>query len=412
LKNGWTGGQYSLFRAIFGSYLFVHFVALVPWGQELFSNVGLLPVAGASPLAFLFPNLLSVSSPPGLVAAMLVCGALLSVLFAVGIHDRWAAAGLWYIWACLLGRNPLILNPGLPFVGWMLLAHIFVPTAPYGSWAARGRPDPAGSWRMPDALFAVAWIVMAVGYSYSGITKISSPSWLDGSAFARVLENPLARPGPLRDGLLALPPALLRLATWSVLGLEVAFAPLALLRRLRPIVWATMLLLHLSLLILVDFADLSLSMVILHLFTLDPAWIPSWKAELRESLFYDGGCGLCHRAVRFLLAEDVGQRFRFAPLGGPTFLSLVSEADRARLPDSLVVRTEEGRLLTRSAAVVHLLKRLGGLWRVIGTLGGCVPRSWLDWAYDVIARVRHRLFAKPDDACPVVPRELRARFDP
>jgi predicted DCC family thiol-disulfide oxidoreductase YuxK len=101
-----------------------------------------------------------------------------------------------------------------------------------------------------------------------------------------------------------------------------------------------------------------------------------------------------------------------APLGGPTFLAQVSEAERARIPDSLVVRTDEGRLLTRSAAVVHMLKRLGGLWRVIGTLGALVPRPLLDWTYDGIARIRHRLFAKPDDVCPLVPRALRARFDP
>ena len=93
-------------------------------------------------------------------------------------------------------------------------------------------------------------------------------------------------------------------------------------------------------------------------------------------------------------------------------MALLTEVDRARLPDSLVVRTEDGRVLTRSAAVVHLLKHLGGLWRVIGTLGGLVPRALLDVTYDGIARVRHLLFAKPDDACPVMPRELRARFDP
>lgn len=113
-----------------------------------------------------------------------------------------------------------------------------------------------------------------------------------------------------------------------------------------------------------------------------------------------------------LWADRGGLPLRFAPLGGPTFLGLVPQAERVRLPDSLVVRTEDGRLLTRSAAVVHLLKRLGGLWRVIGTLGACVPRPLLDWTYDGIARVRHRLFAKPDEACPVVPRDLRARFDP
>src|SRR5207245_3602172 len=55
-ENGWTGGQYSLFRAVFGLYLFVHFVELVPWGAELFSNRGVLPHAAASPLIHLFPN--------------------------------------------------------------------------------------------------------------------------------------------------------------------------------------------------------------------------------------------------------------------------------------------------------------------------------------------------------------------
>ena len=40
---------------------------------------------------------------------------------------------------------------------------------------------------------------MAVGYTFSGVTKLPSPSWRDGTALARILDNPLARPGPLRD---------------------------------------------------------------------------------------------------------------------------------------------------------------------------------------------------------------------
>src|SRR5262249_33464003 len=160
--------------------------------------------------------------------------AALSVLFAVGRYDRPAAVVLWYVWACLFGRNPLIANPGLPFVGWLLLAHACLPAAPYGSWAARGRPDPGGGWRMPPALLPAPGPLRALGYSYSGYTKLVSPSWLDGSALARVLDNPLARPGPVREALLALPAWVLRLATWAALGLELSFAPLALFRRLRP----------------------------------------------------------------------------------------------------------------------------------------------------------------------------------
>jgi hypothetical protein len=114
---------------------------------------------------------------------------------------------------------------------------------------------------------------MALGYTYSGYAKLVSPSWLDGTAVARVLDNPLARPGLVRTVLLALPDAALRSCTWAVLALELAFAPLALIRRLRPWLWSLMLAMHLGLILVIDFADLSLGMVMLHVFTCDPGWI-------------------------------------------------------------------------------------------------------------------------------------------
>src|SRR5688572_16316215 len=149
MTNGWTGGQYSVFRLAFGAYLCVHFSSLVPWGPELFSDRGMLPRATASPLAFAFPNLLTAFDAPAVVTALLLGAAGASVLFATGLYDRAAALFLWYVWACLLGRNPLILNPGIPYVGWLLLAHVLLPRAPFGSLAGRGRPDPGGGWRMP-----------------------------------------------------------------------------------------------------------------------------------------------------------------------------------------------------------------------------------------------------------------------
>jgi hypothetical protein len=209
---------------------------------------------------------------------LVIAAAVMSGAFAVGFHDRLAAVLLWYIWACLNGRMPLIGNPGLPYVGWLLLAHACLPAAPYGSLAACRRPDRGKGWRMPEDIFLVAWILMALGYTYSGYTKLLSPSWLDGTAIAHVLENPLARPGLVHDTLLALPSGFLRLATWSALLLELSFAPLALVPRLRPLLWALLLLMHLSLIVLVDFADLSLSMVMLHLFTFDPGWLRRRRA--------------------------------------------------------------------------------------------------------------------------------------
>jgi|SRR5579862_441810 len=277
MKNGWTGGQYSIFRALFGGYLALHYAQLLPWGPELFSDRGLLPVPSSSPLIHLFLNILAVWDSPFFVHLLLVIATLAAALFAIGLWDRVAAITLWYLGACLLGRNPLIANPALPYVGWLLLAHAFLPTAPVGSIAARIRREPNQAWQMPPAIYLVAWILMSLGYTYSGVMKLTSPSWLDGSALARILSNPLARPGMLRHWLLALPIPFLKVATWSALGLELSFAPLALFRRIRPWIWSAILCLHIGLFLLISFPDLTAGMVFLHLFTFDPAWgCPNW----------------------------------------------------------------------------------------------------------------------------------------
>ncbi|MDL1948875.1 DUF393 domain-containing protein [Acidobacteria bacterium ACD] len=130
-----------------------------------------------------------------------------------------------------------------------------------------------------------------------------------------------------------------------------------------------------------------------------------------DHVFYDSECALCHASVRLVLPRDRSDAFRFAPLGGETFRRLVPERDRAGLPDSVVVRTEAGRLIVRSAAVRHLLSRLGPGWRLLGGALGLVPRPLADLGYDLVARVRKRL-RRPATACPRVPPSLAARLDP
>ena len=407
MKNGWTAGQYSLYRAVLGGYLFVHYCGLVAWGPELFSRAGVLPNPWVSPLARLFPNILVIWDSPRFVEFFLILAVVMSVLFAIGLWDRFAAVTLWYVSTCLLDRNPLIANPALPFLGWLLLAHALLPKTPYLSLSVRDRDEAVARWRMPPQLFAAAWLLMALGYTYSGLNKLGSPSWLDGSALTRILASPLARPGLFRDVLLHLPASVLRCASWSALALEIAFAPLSLVRRARPWIWSGMCALHLSLFLLVAFPDLTAGMLILHLFTFDPSWIPASQSSARENIFYDGSCGLCHWAVRFVIGEDISERkFRFAPLGGQVFESLIPFAQRVRLPDSLVVVTTNGRILLRSAAAIHILRRLGGLWICVAGLLKLLPHRLADDTYDFIASSRYRLFSRTSQICLIIPPHL------
>jgi predicted DCC family thiol-disulfide oxidoreductase YuxK len=136
------------------------------------------------------------------------------------------------------------------------------------------------------------------------------------------------------------------------------------------------------------------------------------KAAGVDHVFYDGECGFCHESVRFLAGRDRAGAFRYAPLGGPTFVALVSAGERAELPDSLVVHGADGRVLVQSEAMLHCLRRLGGGWRALAMVLGAVPRGLRDRGYDAFARSRRRWFARPADACPIPSGALRARLDP
>ncbi len=112
-------------------------------------------------------------------------------------------------------------------------------------------------------------------------------------------------------------------------------------------------------------------------------------------LFYDGDCGFCDRMVRFVARHDSTRRIRFAPLGGETFAKLVPPEAQGGLPDSLVVLTAEGDLLTQSRAVIHLLHRMGPGWHLLGTLLAHVPENIREGGYRLVARWRHRAGSCP-----------------
>lgn len=268
-ENGWTVKSYTLFRVLLGGWLLLHFAHLVPYAAEVWSSSGVLPDAEYSPLTTLFPNVLSLFDSPLFVTALVSAAAAAALCLALGLGDRYAAVFLWYVLACLFGRNPLTANPALPFVGWLLLAHALV--------GPSRKQRHSGDWHLADPVFACAWLVMAAGYSYGGYTKLVSPSWLDGSAMAHVLDNPLARPTLLREWLLAQPEILLQLATWGALALELLYLPLALFGRARPLIWLAMVGMHLGLIVLVDFVDLTAGMLLLHAYTFDSNWLKRWR---------------------------------------------------------------------------------------------------------------------------------------
>ena len=263
LESNVSMRQFSFFRFIFGLYLSWHFAALIPYAGEIFSGDGIMGAAGLNPFEGEWPNPFFIWKAPMFIQVSLALGVGASALIMLGKLRRSAALFLWFLHSCLYTANPLTANPSLGYVGMLLLLCAIAPH----------KFD-----NLPGWIPRTAWILLAVGYSFSGLLKLGSPSWLDGSALLHLMHNPLARPGLARDIMLSLPDGFLVVMTWGTLALEVLFVPLACFRCTRPYAWSAMFLMHLGIMMTVDFSDLSLGMIMVHLFTFQKSWINAWNS--------------------------------------------------------------------------------------------------------------------------------------
>jgi predicted DCC family thiol-disulfide oxidoreductase YuxK len=124
-------------------------------------------------------------------------------------------------------------------------------------------------------------------------------------------------------------------------------------------------------------------------------------------VFYDGVCGLCHRGMRLVLAEDETKIFYFAPLQGETASRMLGR--RHTDPLDTMVLHEAGRVHTRSAAALRVAAYLGGVWRVLAEIANFIAPRWRDNAYNMIASGRYRWFGKLE-ICSVPSKQERERF--
>lgn len=380
--------QFSFFRIILGVYLAIHFSDMIPFAKELFSNQGMFPDPSLNPTYKVFPNLLSaVDSPLG---SQLFLGALtlLSLLFAAGTkHRNLISLLLWYGWACLLNRNFFISNPGLAFVGWLLLACALIPQGEPLS-LNKNRDE---KFEMSSTLYWGAWFLMALGYTISGVHKLGAPSWRDGTALMHVLQIPLARDNFLREFLLTLPLPLLKSMTWGSVILEVLFLPLALWHRTRPLAWVGIVGMHFGILSVINFADLTIGVLMVHIFTFDPRWIKVGAFKTQPIVFFDGVCGLCNHTMNFIISQDEHKIYRYTPLQGETAKKELPHAMTENI-NSMAFKVGD-RIYTQSEAVLRILIGLGGMWG-FARIFLIIPGSLRNLIYSFVAKHRYRWFGK------------------
>jgi len=276
--------QLKFFQLFFGFYLTIHFAQLIPHATELFGRDGMIADPQWSPMYGYFPNILHwIDHSPTLLSVFLICLTFLSVMFALRlIAPRRIALLLWYGWACLLNRNVLISNPGIPYVGLLLLAFSLITFTK--SQKDNGEDEQLEiNPQVFPWLYWGGWTLYALGYTISGLHKLQSPSWIDGSALRHILQSPLSRDNALCHHLLDMHPLVLQISTWASLFAEISFLPLGLFYHTRRPYWFAFLALHLGVLLIVNFTDLTLGVLMMHFFLLDLRWFSPRNKESHET---------------------------------------------------------------------------------------------------------------------------------
>lgn len=268
---------FALFRVVMGLYLTIHFYQLLDTATEIFSNQGVISDATLLPSYGKLPLFLLYQDDPQTVYWFIFSLFAASLMFTLGIYRRTVSMWLFYGWMCLLNRNPLISNPSLGYIGWLLLACTLIPKGErlgfLQSEAQRKRYyEKFGRWEVPDILFYGMWIIIGISYTASGVHKLQCPDWWNGTALYYVLTGPLVRKDNPIVAFILSDMMFVKMMTWGSLFLEVSALFFGTFYRTRKYYWAMFMGFHLGIVSTVNFTDLTFGMMIAHLFTFDPSW--------------------------------------------------------------------------------------------------------------------------------------------
>ena len=128
-------------------------------------------------------------------------------------------------------------------------------------------------------------------------------------------------------------------------------------------------------------------------------------------VLFDGECGLCDKAVQFLLSKDTAGLLYFSPLQGELADSILSQNPQLKDLDSILyVRTQSGEteIFAHSSAVSELCAVLPPPWFWM-RLMRWIPTIIRDGGYRLVAKYRLWFFGTAA-VCRIPSPEEQQRF--
>ena len=118
-------------------------------------------------------------------------------------------------------------------------------------------------------------------------------------------------------------------------------------------------------------------------------------------IYYDGKCGLCHLAVRFILRVDSKSNFYFSPL---------SNLDINLKNIDLIILKRGNKVFYEGMAIIMIFENIDNNWNYLAKVLKLIPINLLDTAYRWVSRNRAKISVKKVSSCPIVPSSYQKRF--
>ena len=118
-------------------------------------------------------------------------------------------------------------------------------------------------------------------------------------------------------------------------------------------------------------------------------------------IYYDGECGLCHLAVRFILRVDSKSKFYFSPL---------SNLDNNLKNIDSIIFKKGNKVFYEGQAIIMIFENIDNNWNYLAKVLKLFPVNVLDTAYRWVSRNRAKVSVKKVSSCPIVPNSYQKRF--
>lgn len=131
--------------------------------------------------------------------------------------------------------------------------------------------------------------------------------------------------------------------------------------------------------------------------------------EGKKIILFDGVCGLCNKFVRYVIARDKRDLFRFASLDSELGQQIARHIGiDTKKTDSILLYEPGVAYYYKSQAVIQIMRTLHGLFTP-ATLLRIFPGSLSDSVYDFVAKNRYKWFGR-FDACPMPSKDIGHKF--